>query len=165
MVRERANETIDLGRAGGITFGARCVPYLQKWIDPENNIKCPDHDHLTGSYHFPPHQACNHNYRIYPAKFKYRVFHNLKNYDAHLLISAAKPRHGKIKCIPNTAEKYISFSIGDIVFKDSLAMTQASLDSPAKNLITDQLINTRRWLKIRYRETIDHHLTPPPATI
>ena len=120
----------------------------KKWIDPANDVKCADHDHLTGLYRGPTHQACNINYRIVPSKIQIPCFfHNLKNYDAHLLISAAKSRHGKIKCIPNTAEKYIAFSIGDIVFKDSLAMTQASLDSLAKNLSTDKLINTRRWLE------------------
>ena len=120
----------------------------KKWMDPENNVKCPDHVHLTGLYRAPSHRSCNLNYRIIPSKIQIPCFfYNLKNYDAHLLIPAAKPRHGKIKCIPNTAEKYISFSIGDIIFKDSLAMTQASFDSLAKNLTTDQLINTRRWLE------------------
>ena len=114
----------------------------------ENQIKCRDHCHLTGKYRGPAHQSCNINYQIKPNKIQIPCFfHNLKNYDAHLLISAAKKRHGKIKVIPNTTEKYISFTIGDIVFKDSFAFTQASLDSLSSNLNEEQFINTRKWLE------------------
>ena len=64
-----------------------------------------------------------------------------------MLIREAKERHGEIKVIPTTTEKYISFTIGDVVFKDSYAFTQASLESLAKNLESHQFINTRRWLE------------------
>ena len=113
-----------------------------------DEVKCPDHCHLTGQYRGPSHQSCNLNYQIKPEKIQIPCFfHNLKNYDSHLLISAAKKRHGEIKVIPNTVEKYIAFTIGDIVFKDSYAFTQASLDSLAGNLTPDQLVNTRKWLQ------------------
>ena len=113
-----------------------------------NEIKCRDHNHLTGEFNGPSHQACNLNYKIDPNKIQIPCFfHNLKNYDAHFLIKEAKPRHGEIKIIPTTTEKYISFTIGDIVFKDSYAFTQASLESLAENLESNQFINTRRWLE------------------
>ena len=114
----------------------------------ESDIKCKDHDHLTGRYRGPSHQACNLNYQIKPDKIQIPCFfHNLKNYDAHLLISAAQKRHGEITVIPTTTEKYISFTIGDVIFKDSFAFTQASLDTLTGDLTTDQLVNTRRWLE------------------
>ena len=114
----------------------------------ESEIKCKDHDHLTGCYRGPSHQSCNLNYQIKPDKIQIPCFfHNLKNYDAHLIISAAKKRHGEITIIPTTTEKYISFTIGNIIFKDSYAFTQASLDSLTANLTIDQLVNTRRWLE------------------
>jgi len=60
---------------------------------------------LTGDYRGVAHNNCNLNYKI--PKF-YPVFiHNLSGYDAHLFI---KNVSGKISCIPNTEEKYISFS-------------------------------------------------------
>ena len=71
----------------------------------------------------------------------------MKNYDAHLLISAVKPRHGEVSVVPSTSEKYITFTIGDVSFKDSCAFTQASLDSLVDNLQLDQLKSTRRWLE------------------
>ena len=113
-----------------------------------NEIKCRDHCHLTGKYRGPSHQFCNLNYQINPERIQIPCFlHNLKNYDAHLLISAVKPRHGKVPVVPNTSEKYITFTIGDVVFKDSLAFTQSSLESLVDNLKPEQLVSTRRWLE------------------
>ena len=121
----------------------------RKHIKPDD-VKCKDHCHLSGVYHGPTHQSCNLNYQIKPDNIQIPCFfHNLKNYDAHILILAAKQRHGKITLIPTTTEKYISFTIGNIIFKDSFAFTQASLDSLAGNLTNAQLINTRRWLENR----------------
>ena len=112
------------------------------------NDKVPDHDHLSGRYRGPAHKQCNLDYGFNPEKVQIPCFfHNLKHYDAHLLISAAKKRHGEIKVIPNNTEKYISFTIGDVVFKDSLAFTQASLDELVGNLSTEKLESMRRWLQ------------------
>ena len=112
------------------------------------SIRCKDHCHVTGCYRGPAHQGCNINYSINKENIQIPCFfHNLKNYDAHLLISAAKVCHGDIKVVPATTEKYITFTIGDITFKDSYAFTQASLDSLVNNLSVDQFINTRKWLE------------------
>ena len=117
-----------------------------------NEIRVRDHCYLTGHYHGPTYQDCNLKYRINPDKIQIPCFfHNLKHYDGHLLIAAVKKRHGKITVIPTTTEKYISFTIGDVVFKDSLAFTQASLDSLFNNLEPAQLVNTRRWLESNMR--------------
>ena len=37
------------------------------------------------------------------------IFHNLANYDAHQLIENLGVTSGKIDCIPNNEEKYITF--------------------------------------------------------
>ena len=117
-----------------------------------DQVKVRDHCHLTGKYRGPAHQDCNLNYRINPDKVQIPCFfHNLKNYDGHLLISAAKKHHGDIVVIPSTTEKYISFTIGDVVFKDSLAFTQASLDDLVKNLECDQLLSMRKWLESKIK--------------
>ena len=51
--------------------------------------KVLDHDHLTGRYRGPAHSKCNQQLRIEPYRTPIPVFfHNLKNYDAHHLISA-----------------------------------------------------------------------------
>ena len=134
---------------------AATVCFLCKggFIPNDENVKVPDHDHLTGTYRAAAHRNCNIQYRIVPHKIQIPCFfHNLKNYDAHMLISAAKPEHGDIKCIPSTTEKYISFTIGDVVFKDSLAFTQASLEDLVSNLAPEKLMNLRKWLSARVND-------------
>ena len=75
-------------------------------------------------------------------------FHNLRGFDAHLIMHAVDPkRHGKITCIPRTTEQYISFTIGDIVFKDSLAFTNKSLDKLVETLTAEELVNTRTHIE------------------
>jgi hypothetical protein len=50
-------------------------------------------------------------WRIDPKKYTLPVyFHNLKGYDSHLIISAAQERHGRIRVVPATTEKYIGTS-------------------------------------------------------
>jgi hypothetical protein len=64
-----------------------------------------DHCHITGKYRGAAHSKCNLQHQVpdfYPV-----VIHNLAGFDAHLFIKELK---GKIKCIPTTDEKYISFT-------------------------------------------------------
>ena len=76
------------------------------------------------------------------------LFPQLENYDAHHILRAAKERHGKIKCIPTNTEKYITFSVGGVTFKDSFAFMQSGLDKLIDNLTPEQLVNTRRDLEV-----------------
>ena len=46
------------------------------------------------------------------------VFHNLRGYDSHLLMQAISKVEGRVSCIPNNTEKYISFSLGQLRFID-----------------------------------------------
>ena len=82
--------------------------------------KVRDHCHITGKFRGAAHSACNINYRL--PKFYPVIMHNLSGYDAHLFI---KKLGGDITCIPNTDEKYISFSkditVGE--YKDKKGIT------------------------------------------
>ena len=76
------------------------------------------------------------------------LFHNLRGYDAHFIFQAVEPKiHGNIKVIPKTGEEYISFTIGNMVFKDSYAFMQASLDSLAKALPKEDMQHTRKFIE------------------
>ena len=110
--------------------------------------KVRDHCHITGKYRGAAHDECNKKYQI--PKFFPVIFHNLSGYDNHLFIK--KLSGGKLKCIPNNEEKYISFSkeykVGEFInkegktieakrelrFIDSFKFMSSSLDSLSKNL-------------------------------
>ena len=75
-----------------------------------DNDRVRDHCHITGKYRGAAHNACNLKLRIYPSKTKVPVvFHNLRGYDGHLIMSAlgnSEATEGqKISCIPNNMEK------------------------------------------------------------
>ena len=86
-----------------------------------------DHCHITGEYRGAAHNACNLKLRPSPKTTTIRVvFHNLRGYDFYL--QALSKVEGRISCIPNNTEKYISFSLGQLRFIDSAQFLLASLD-------------------------------------
>ena len=111
--------------------------------------KVRDHCHLTGEFRGAAHNSCNLLYRIKPDNVKIPcVMHNLKGYDAHLILSAVKPRHGKVECIPNTMEKYTSFTIGGVTFIDSCQFMLSSLDQLVNNL--SEFPETKKYIESIY---------------
>jgi len=57
----------------------------------------------------------------------------LGSYDAPLLMQAMARVPCEIKFIPNNTEKYISFSLGNVKFIDSINFLQSSLDKLVKS--------------------------------
>ena len=131
--------------------------------------KVRDHCHFTGRYRGPAHNTCNLKYSK-PKNISV-FFHNLSGYDSHLFIKRLNITEGKIECIPNNEEKYISFSKsikagtytnkkGDekdkffkIIFKDSLKFMSSSLEALVNNLPKDAFKN------------LDKHYTPEQAEL
>ena len=100
-----------------------------------------DHDHITGLYRGAAHNECNFKLRLDPKKVQIPViFLNLGGYDAHLLMQAMARVPGEIKCIPNNTEKYISFSLGNVKFIDSINFLQSSLDKLVKSTDSFQIM-------------------------
>ena len=88
-----------------------------------------DHCHITGKYRGAVHSACKLKLRLSPKTTTIPVlFHNLRGYDSHLLMQAISKVEGRISCIPNNTEKYISFSLGQLRFIDSAQFLLAPLD-------------------------------------
>ena len=88
-----------------------------------------DHCHITGKYRGAAHNACNLKLRLSIKTTTIPVvFHNLRGYDSHLLMQAISKVEGRISCIPNNTEKYISFSLGQLRFIDSAQFLLAPLD-------------------------------------
>ncbi|GBO18498.1 hypothetical protein AVEN_153507-1, partial [Araneus ventricosus] len=66
-----------------------------------------DHDHQIGRYRAVLHSSCNLKFRL--SKKIPVVFHNLKNYDGHLIMQEiGKLKDYEISVVPTTMEKYVT---------------------------------------------------------
>ena len=74
-----------------------------------NNIKVSDHCRISGKYGGSAHRDCNINLEL--NRKTPVVFHNLKNYDSHLIMQVLGKFNLKISVIPNGLKKYMSFTI------------------------------------------------------
>ena len=87
------------------------------------------HSHFTGKYIGAVHKYCYSKLNLKPGKTKIPVvIHNLRGYDSHLIMQRIHKSKGNITCISNNAEKYISFSIGQLKFIDSFQFMASSLE-------------------------------------
>ena len=97
------------------------------------DVKVRDHCHVTGKYRDSAHRDYNINVKLnhkIPV-----VFHNLQNYNSHLIMQESGKFNFKINVIPNGLEKYMSFNINNkLIFIDSFQFLSSSLDSLVKNL-------------------------------
>ena len=97
------------------------------------SLSITPHDHMTGKYRGAEHNECNLKLKLNPKTMQISViFHNLKGYDGHLLMQAMARVQGEISCIPTNTEKYISFSLGNLRFVDSVNFLLSSLDKLVK---------------------------------
>ena len=101
---------------------AKCCHICKVKYKNDKEEKVRVHDHYTGKYKGSAHKRCNLNVLNV-------FFHNLKGYDGHFIIHEIGKFNKKIGIIPNNIEKFLSFSIGNIKFKDSYQFLNASLDS------------------------------------
>ena len=112
--------------------------------DPKD--KCNDHNHATSDYRGIAHNQCNGDYHLIKESWKLIVmFHNLKRYNAHLIIKAIKKRHGEIKIIPANMETFISFIVGRVCFIDSFAFAPMSLEELVENTLKEGDFNNTEY--------------------
>ena len=63
------------------------------------------------------------------------IFHNLRGYDGHMLISlVGKYKNKRMNCIANNSEKYVTFSLSGLQFIDSFQFMGSSLEKLVGNL-------------------------------
>jgi len=101
-----------------------------KALVPSDAVR--DHDHFTGQFGGLAHNKCNLMYKPRLNTFTQRYFipimlHNLRGCDAHFLIQQISPAD-TTHVIANSMEKYISFSVNNCRFIDSLQFLPASLE-------------------------------------
>ena len=101
----------------------------------KDNGKVRDHCYYTGKYRGAACTSCNS--KMKNPKFIPVIFHNLQNYDSHLFIKNLGVSEGEINCIPNTEEKYISFTKEIIVDK----------------FVSEKIINEKQFEKLNQNKS------------
>ena len=119
-----------------------CLFCADPLLVPNFKDSVRDHDHTTGKYRGAAHKECNFKLKLNPKTMSIPVFfHILKGYDGHLLMQAMARVRGEIKCIPTNTEKYISFSLGNLRFVDSVNFLLSSLDKLVKGIDEFPIMN------------------------
>jgi len=118
----------------------RCWICQKDFVEGDQKVR--DHCHCSGKFRGAAHNSCNLLFR--KPKQVPVFFHNLSGYDSHLFIKSLGKGEGRINCIPNNEEKYISFlktiingetkKNFDIRFVDSYKFMIARLDKLVGNL-------------------------------
>ena len=65
----------------------------------DNDVKVRDHFHITGKYRRSAHKDCNMNLKVNHKTSD--IFHNLKNYNPHLIMQKLGKFNSKINVIPD----------------------------------------------------------------
>jgi hypothetical protein len=131
----------------------RCYVCQREWLQADFKVR--NHIHMRGKYRSAAHRSCNlkiRNPNFYPV-----FIDNLPNYDVHLFIKEFGNVEGDLKIIPETDEKYISFSQSvpvntwtdengkvrsqtrELRFLDSFRFMASSLEKLAANLLDDAM--------------------------
>ena len=119
--------------------------------------KVKDHNHWNGDYRGAAHAMCNikmRKFRKIPC-----FFHNFAGYDSHLLIAGVDSKLIKKQpqVIPKGMEKFLSLTLNNIEFKDSLQFLPGSLDNLVSNLkskggnLTEQFPHTWNYFNKRWK--------------
>ena len=100
----------------------------------ENKVRDHGDTKKGNNYRGAAHWSYNINIKI--SKKVVVIFHNLREYDSHLIFKELSKFNCGVSVIPNgLLEKYMSFTLGkNIVFVDSMLFLNSSLDKLVKNL-------------------------------
>ncbi|KAL4135021.1 hypothetical protein QTP88_006689 [Uroleucon formosanum] len=119
----------------------RCNLCCIKFTPPHEirHRKTADHCHLSGKYRQALCNICNQ--KLQTPVFVPCFLHNLSNYDAHFIVTELGYDTHRITVIPNSEEKFISFSkyisnTFTVRFIDTCRFMASKLSTLAKNLLT-----------------------------
>ena len=112
-----------------------CFICKKKFVEnpTKSEIKVRDHNHFTGKFRGAAHSSCNISMRT--VKKIPVFFHNLGGYDSHIIFNNLnKVSVNEPSIIAKAIERFVSFNIGKLHFKDSLQFLNSSLDKLTSNL-------------------------------
>ena len=109
------------------------VCWICKKLIDHDDEKVRDHCHVNGQFRGATQWSCNINFQL--TKNVPVIFHNLRDYDSHLIFHELSKFDVKIDVIPNGLEKYMQFFLNkNLIFIDSMQFMNSSLDKLVKNL-------------------------------
>ena len=112
--------------------------------------KVRDHCHLSGKFRYTLCSTCNLTHAKRPPEI-HLFFHGLSNYASHFIIQKLYNFSStETKIIPKNTEKYLSFSVGCIHFKDSYQFLLESLAILVQNLMDkrpDHVVYINKFIK------------------
>ncbi|XP_050431514.1 uncharacterized protein LOC126840068 isoform X2 [Adelges cooleyi] len=139
-----------------IVNGGKCPLCKCKFSLTNNPVR--DHHHLSGRYR---QTVCNwYNLKMQTSKFVSCIMHNLSSYDSHIIINELGHDSHTINVIPNSEEKFISFSkyISNrfsIRFLDSYRFMASSLEKLANNLARSDKTKFRSVINVYGEDDLD----------
>ena len=127
-----------------------CFMCRKKFSDFRHLDKVRDHCHLSGKFRYTLCSTCNLTRAKRPPEI-HLFFHGLSNYDSHFIIQKLYNFSStEIKIIPKNTEKYLSFSVGCVHFKDSYQFLSESLAILVQNLMDkgpDHFVYVNKFIK------------------
>ena len=127
-----------------------CFMCRKKFSDFCHLDKVRDHCHLLGKFRYTLCSACNLTHTKRPPDI-HLFFHGLSNYDSHFIIQKLYNFSStEIKIIPKNTEKYLSFSVGCVHFKDSYQFLSESLAILVQHLMDkgpDHFVYINKFIK------------------
>ena len=92
-------------------FGNAIKYWVYDYVYVDDNVKVRGYCHITGKYRGSAHECCNINVKL---KHKIPVlFHNLEDYDPHLIMQELGKFSFNINVIPSGLEKCMRFNINN----------------------------------------------------
>jgi len=102
----------------------------------ETSVCARDHDHVSGKFRGAACQGCYLNFK--EKTYVPVIFHNLKQFDAHLICSSICIfKSEQISCIATSSEKYVSFNLSNLRFIDSYQFLNCSLEELVSSMSKD----------------------------
>ena len=127
-----------------------CFMCRKKFSNFRHLDKVRDHCHLSGKFRYTLCSTCNLTRAKRPPEI-HLFFHGLSNYDSHFIIQKLYNFSStEIKIIPKNTEKYLSFSVGCVHFKDSYQFLLESLAILVQNLMDkgpDHFVYVNKFIK------------------
>ena len=105
--------------------------YLCKCNFSKESGKVMEHCHVSGQYRGAACKRCNTQGMCKDIPV---IAHNSRGYDSHLIIKELSDQFTNIKCIPQSKEKYLTFSLDNYKFIDSCMFLSASLERLVENV-------------------------------